>query len=123
MWSGFRKEVWAKLPADRIDGGLWSNHLNALNALIYLNYQMEINRWKFAVEECAKGHIPTILHANEFQDMLQDVHTALESSTFKPAIPLGKGISYYNIKLTSCMFTETDYAVRILLPVSVRGNK
>jgi hypothetical protein len=45
MSAGFRSEIWAKLPSDRIDAGLWSNAVSALNALIFSNYQMEINRW------------------------------------------------------------------------------
>ncbi len=87
-----------------------------------MNFQMEINRWKFSINACNNGQIPDLVHANEFQDMLEDVHTALESSIYTPTIPTKCGVSCHNIGLTSCMFTETEYVVNILIPVSVRGT-
>lgn len=125
MWAGFRKEVWAKLPSDRIDAGLWSNAVNSLNGLIFSNFQMEINRWKFSVDECSRGKIPGLVHPIDFLDLLEVVHTSLEEGgVYKPVIPAKCGLSCHNsLGLSSCIFADTEFAVRILVPVTTRCKK
>jgi len=118
MRQGFYTEFWMKINDGRIDPAVWTNGVNSLNALHYLNFFMESNRWKFALGECASQRIPsTLITASLLTDALNDIEDKLAKKNYFPSIPFENIGQYFSAQLTDCTFTNDTFVVRILFPV------